>query len=246
MRVVCLILWAGGCLGQTDAFSVASVKTSASIVGKDRGDRIAFLPNGFSGRNVTLKTLIVEAYHVQPHQVSGGPKWLDSAEYDVEAKTAEPGAREQKRLALRALLAERFGLMLHRETKEMRVYELVIDKNGPKIKPSQVEEPDASFPVFHGDMQHFASLLTVQLSIHVMEDPSKPGMAGSTQTPVVNKTGLDGIYDIRIDRRPEPGTDVYTLWQRVLRDELGLKLQSGKSAVELLLVDHAERMPTAN
>jgi len=236
MRSLILVAFAAACPAQT-TFPVASVKPSQKIVGKDWGDRITFNPNGFTGRNVTLKTLIVEAYHLQPFQVTGGPNWLDTAEYEVDARTGESAGRDEVRLMLRTLLADRFVLALHRESKEMKVYELVVDKSGAKIQAARGDGTT---------MQQFANLLAVKLTIPVMDDPGKPGMARGTQTPVLDKTGLRGVYNIPADIRPEPGSDMFTLWQRVLREQLGLKLQSAKSQVEVLVVDHAERTPSAN
>ena len=99
---------------------------------------------------------------------------------------------------------------------------------------------------FRGDLQHFANLLSVQLTIPVIDDPGRPSIASGPAVPVLDKTGLSGIYDIRVNLKPEPGGDGFTLWQGVLRDQLGLKLESGREMVEVLVVDGAERMPTAN
>jgi uncharacterized protein (TIGR03435 family) len=214
-------------------FTVSSVKTSARIVGKDFGNRIAVSPNGFSGKNVSLKQLIVEAYQVQPFQVTGGPNWLDTSEYDVEAKTDGNASRTQVQAMLQALLTERFGLSLHRELRELKTYELVLEKGGSKLKPGDA------------DMRQFCNLLAVKLSIHVMDDPTKPGMASGPPVPVIDKTGLTGTYQFPDDVTPEPGADMFTLWQHKLHD-LGLKMESRKAAVEVLVVDRAEKVPVSN
>ena len=117
---------------QAQSFDVASVKPSPKTAGKDYNNRIAIGGATFSGRNVTLKRLVVEAYAVAPPQVFGGPKWLDENEYDVEAKADRPAAKEQLRLMLRTLLAARFHLAVHRETRELKVYAMVAGKSGPK------------------------------------------------------------------------------------------------------------------
>lgn len=236
---------------QTSTFEVASVKPSQRQVGKDAGAEVVFGPAGISGRNVTLKQLIVAAYRLQPHQVTGGPGWLDVGEYDVEAKADGPTPREQLARMLQALLADRFRLSLHSETRELRVYELVADKRGAKIHPAQDEE---SRPVqfsaggfqLRGDLQQFANLLSVQLSIPVIDDPGKPSIASGPPVPVLDKTGLTGIYDIAIEMKLEPGADAFVLWQRALQDRLGLKLEAGKEPVEVFVVDRAERAPSAN
>ena len=229
---------AAALLAAQSPFEVASVKPSARLVGPDYGNRMSYLPTGFSAKNVTLKRLIAESYHVQPFQVAGGPKWLDSAEYDVEARAASAETRENLRASLQALLTGRFHLALHRETKEMRVYNLL--GTGHKLKQGT---PGAHF---HGDLDHFAAFLAVQLTIHGMDDPTKPGLATGAPMPVINRTGLTAEYDIDVNIRPEPGADMYTLWQRALRDELDLHLESAKAPIEILVIDAADKMPSAN
>jgi uncharacterized protein (TIGR03435 family) len=230
------------------AFDVASVKPSERIVGKDYGNQISIRPTGFSGRNVTLKRLIEEVYRLQPHQVSGALNWLDLNEYDVEAKVDAPTSKNQLLLILRTLLTDRFRLAFHHEEKELRVYELVVDKGGAKIQP--VRDPEA--PVarrqqdFHGDMQQFANLLALKLTAPPLVDVATPSLARGTPTPVLDKTRLAGIYDISVDLKLELGVEMFTIWQRVLQDQLGLKLESRKANVDVLVVDRAERIPTAN
>jgi uncharacterized protein (TIGR03435 family) len=205
-------------------------------------------PAGLSGKNVTLKHLITQAYHLQPYQVFGGPGWLDVSEYDIDAKADGPAGKDRLALMLRTLLAERFGVVAHREARELRVYELVVDKGGPKIHAVK----DGEIPAagggrrFRGDLQQFANLLAVQLTIPLTDDPGKPGMASATPVPVVDNTGLAGVYEFSVDIKPELGGDMFTLWQRVLQDQLGLKLENRKSSVEVLVVDRAERVPTGN
>ena len=79
-----------------------------------------------------------------------------------------------------------------------------------------------------------------------MDDPGRPSVASGPPVPVVDKTGLQGIFDFNIEIRPEAGVDMYTLWQRVLQEQLGLRLESRKDKVDVLVVDGADRMPTAN
>jgi len=235
MRSVIFILLSCVALGQT--FEVASVKPSQQQVGKDDQGQITIGPAGLGGRNVTLKSLIAEAYQLQPHQVIGGPNWLDSNEYDIEAKADAPASQDQLRLMLRALLADRFRLTLHRETKELQVYELVVDKNGPKVHAAKEGQ----------SMRDLANLISIRLTIPaVSDDPSKPSIASGPPVPVLDKTGLEGIYDIRVDLKPEPGVDSYTLWQRLLQDRLGLKLESRKAKMEVVVIDGAEKTPTSN
>ena len=229
------------------AFEVASVRPSQREVGPDYNNQITYSANGIMARNVTLKRLIAEAYHVQLNQISG-PGWLDRSEYEVEARAAGASTRDEMALMLRGLLAERFNLKEHSETREMRAYELAVGKSGLKIHPMSEGEAagaQAGFH-FHGDMRQFADLLAVQLSIPAPVNPSVPSRASGPPIPVLDKTGLQGTYDFSVDIHPELGTDLFTLWQRALQDQLGLTLENRKENVEVMVVDQAEKMPPEN
>jgi uncharacterized protein (TIGR03435 family) len=227
---------------KTPAFDVASVRPSQGLVGPDENNRITFDPAGLTGRNVTLRRCVAEAYRLQLTQVVG-PAWMDRDEYDIDAKAGGPADREQISLMLRTLLAERFKLAQHSETRDLRVYELVVDKAGPRQEPLPVTGGGFRF---HGDLQRFADLLAAQLSIPVPDDPGRPGRASGPPVPVLDKTGLSGIYDFAVDIRPEPGSDMFALWQTALREKMGLRLESRKANMNVLVVDSAERIPTAN
>jgi uncharacterized protein (TIGR03435 family) len=230
------------------SFDVASVRPSQREVGPDYNNQITYSTTGIAARNVTLKRLIAEAYHVQLNQISG-PGWLDRSEYEVEAKAAGAITREQMALMLRSLLTERFKVKVHSETREMRAYELAVGKSGPRIRP--MNEGEAAGPSqarfhFRGDMRQFADLLAVQLSIPAPVDPSVPSRASGPPIPVLDKTGLQGTYDFSVDIHPELGTDPFISWQRALQDQLGLTLENRKENVEVLVVDEAEKTPTEN
>jgi uncharacterized protein (TIGR03435 family) len=231
----------------TPGFDVASVKPSQHLVGPDYNNQFSHSPNGIAARNVTLKRLVAEAYQVQMNQVSG-PGWLDKDEYDIDAKSAVPGTQEEQAVMLRSLVADRFKLTKHNETREMRVYELVTGKSGPRIhatKDGETSAAGAGFH-FHGDMRRFADLLAVQLSIPSPDNPAVPVRAATSPTPVLDKTGLQGIFDFSVDIRPELGTDMFAIWERALEDQLGLKIESRKGNVVVLIVDQATRLPTEN
>jgi uncharacterized protein (TIGR03435 family) len=232
--IILALLFAG-----TAAFDIATVKECVQAVGPDGGNRFTFTPTGFSARNATLHRLTAEAYHLQAFQVQGGPKWIHAAEYDVEARSALRGSPSQLREKLQALLEERFHLVFRRELKETRIYRLSIDKDGPKLIKSGKGR-------FHGDLRQFADFLAIQLSISEVEDPTKPATATATPIPVVDKTGLAGEFDIDITIQPEPNTPMFTLWHRVLRERLGLQLEAVKVPVEIVVVESANRKPTAN
>jgi uncharacterized protein (TIGR03435 family) len=229
------------------AFDVASVKPSQHIVGPDYNNQLAYTPTGITARNVTIKRLVAEAYQLQMDQVLGA-NWLDQNEYDIEAKTPVPASKEQIALMLRSLIAERFHMQQHTEMREMRVYELVVDKSGSKIHPIDGAKPATAAAGFHfhGDLRQFADLLAVQLSIPATNDPGAPVRASTSRIPVVDKTGMAGIFDFSVDIHPELGTDMFASWQRALHDQLGLKIESRKGKVAVLIVDQALKNPTEN
>ena len=228
-------------------FDVASVRASQHLAGPDYNNQLSYSPTGIIARNVTLKRLLAEAYQLQLNQVLG-PSWLDKNEYDIDARSAGAGTHEQHALMLRSLVAERFKLTEHSVMREMRVYELVIGKSGSKIHPiNDGEAPTAGTGFhFHGDLRQFADLLAVQLSIPASDNPAEPARASASPIAVLDKTGLPGIFDFNVDIRPELGTDMFASWQRVLQDQLGLRIESRKGNVDVLVVDEAARIPTEN
>jgi uncharacterized protein (TIGR03435 family) len=130
-------------------FEVASIKPSAQSGRVFRLDPKGGPGSGDPGRVTyaftTILNLMVDAYSVKRYQVSGGPKWLDSEQFDIVAKVPEGATKEQVKVMLQNLLAERFKLTLHRETKELPMYALVVGPKGPKLKDSTVTDtPPAS------------------------------------------------------------------------------------------------------
>ncbi len=232
----------------SQTFEVASVKPSAHAVGKDaRGTVVVIGADRATARNISLKGIIVAAYDLQPFQVAGGPGWLDLDEFDLDARAGSPVSQAELRSMLQQLLKERFHLALHRDFKDMRVYALLIDKGGPKLHPTEGElRPTTSPHDFHGSMRQLANLISIQLSIPTVDDPTRPAIASGPPAPVLDKTELAGNYDISVDLRPDLGGDSFSRWQRVLRDDLGLKLESQRALIGVLVIDHVDRTPTAN
>jgi len=229
------------------AFDVASVRPSGHEVGPDYNNQITESSAGFTGHNVTLKRLVAEAWHCQLNQVEG-PPWLDRNEYEVEARLPEGASEKEIPRMLRSLLAARFHLKEHSETREMRAYVLETGPGGAKSQPVRPGETAAAGQGFHfrGDMRQFADLLAVQFSIPAPESPNEPVRAGGPPIPVLDKTGLEGIYEFSVDMRPEMGTDSFTAWKRALEEQLGLKIESRKDAVPVVVVDDAAKVPTGN
>ncbi len=232
---------------KSPAFDVASVRPSRDTVGPDYNNQITWTRTGFSARNVTLRRLIAEGWNVQLNQVLG-PDWIDHSEYDISTRTTEGTSKEQMAPMIKNLLVVRFRLREHSETRTMRVYELAVAKTGPKIRPvadGESVKPASGFH-FHGGMRQFADLLAVQFSIPAPENPNVPARAGGPPPLVVDKTGLEGIFDFSVDMQPELNTDSFTAWQRALEDQLGLRINSQKEAVAVIVVDDAAKMPNEN
>jgi uncharacterized protein (TIGR03435 family) len=229
------------------SFEVASVRPSQHEVGPDYNNQITLTAAAFNGEHVTLKRLIAEAWHCQLNQVIG-PAWLDHKEYDVETRLPEGSGREQIPLMLQNLLTDRFHLKQHSETRSMHVYELTTAAGGAKIHAVQPDSAPESGSGFHfrGTMVRFADLLAVQFSIPAASSPDAPVKAGGPPIPVLDKTGLPGIYDFSVDIRPEMGTDAFTGWKRALQEQLGLQIESRSDAVPVVVVDDASQIPAAN
>ena len=138
--------------------------------------------------------------------------------YDVEARTDGPVTREQMRGMLQRLLAERFQIASHREQKTVRAHMLEVDRGGFKAPPRMTKG-------FHADIKELVRLISVQLTIPAISDPTRPSMASGPPVPVIDNTGLTGTYDFRVDTAPEPGVDMFEVWQRRLH-EVGLRLNS--------------------
>ena len=229
------------------AFEVASVRPSAHQVGPDYNNQITVTPDAFTGRNVTLRRLVADAWQCQLRQVVG-PSWLDQNEYDISARIPEGAKPDQVPFMLRILLTDRFHLRQHTDTRDMRAYELTVAPGGPKIHPASTTSPTSPGPGFHfhGDMRHFADLLTIQFSIPAPERPDQPSRAGGTPIPVLDKTNLKGVYDFSAVIRLVPGTDAFTLWKRALPEQLGLQIESRKAPVPVIIVDDAAKTPAAD
>jgi len=238
------------------AFDVISIRpnnNSTQMNGGNFSRRVGVrtTPDGFSASSLDLKSLIAIAYGVKPDQVSGGPGWIDSNRYDIEAKvvaangaTPQPLTREQSNLMLRSLLADRFKLAVHNETKEAPIYELIVAKNGPKLQPAK---PDQPFRMTVGGSGK-ATMEVDQISALIYQLSLQVGR------PVVDKTGLTGKYDIKLEWARDTGPSVGTANAdnasgpsifTAVQEQLGLKLQPAKAPVDVIVIDQVEQ-PTAN
>jgi bla regulator protein blaR1 len=230
---------------------------------------------GGGGRDVTLKFLLAFAYRLQKFQISGGPKWIDSDRFDVEGKADDPKASfDQLRLMLQSLLEDRFKLKLHRETKESRVYALVVGKGGPKIKLSSDQiSPDVNGPAPRGAGPNRGAIRGgegILVGNAVTLSWFATSLSQRVDRLVIDKTNLTGRFDIRLRWAPGPAEPLFDsagnrIPQTILdmngvtvgpdpsgpsifsaiQEQLGLKLESARAPLEVLVIDHVEK-PSPN
>jgi uncharacterized protein (TIGR03435 family) len=202
--------------------------------------------------NLSVKDLIQFAYGLPESQILGGPPWLDTIMFDIDAKS-DPSvdaqlhalpteqARHQKQLMVQALLADRFHLSTHQETRQLPVFALVIAKDGPKFKPSDVNGTT---------IDTGRSRLHIAGSDDTLAILSRE-LAQSLGRVVLNQTGMTGRYDITLKWTPDdasgssPASDAPPDIFTAIQEQLGLKLVSTKGPVPVLVIDHIER-PTPN
>jgi uncharacterized protein (TIGR03435 family) len=246
-----------------DVISIRPNKSANNMI------RMMSTPDGISQSNVPIKSLIASAYGVKEDLVSGGPGWVDSSSYDIEAKVAGPDVptykaltRDQRNLMLQALLTDRFKLATHTETKELPIYELVLAKGGSKLTeakpgdtyPNGFKGPDG---VGHGGMMRMdgrGKLSAQGIPMANLVDI----LSRQLHRTVVDKTGLTGKYDFNLeytpddaprgdgpahgDAAPDPnGPTIFT----ALEEQLGLHLNATKGPVKTIVIDHIDP-PTEN
>jgi uncharacterized protein (TIGR03435 family) len=221
-------------------FEVASIKPSKLITaGDNNSESIDMSPGGrLTLSNIRLSSCLKWAYGVQDPQISG-PGGLDLERYDIVAQAPGPTAEGQLKLMMRSLLADRFKLALHYEEKALTAYVLVVAKNGPKFRRSEgegksdVRRTQVGVTAEKISMKEFADLLSGQL-----------------RSPVADKTGLKGAFDLAFDLRQYIANEstpvsISSLILQAMEDQLGLKLQAAKTAVQVIVIDHLEK-PSAN
>lgn len=233
-------------------YEVASIKANT-----DGDFRLAFdiRPDGtLTATGITLKRLLMTAYNVQGFRLVGGPSWVGSDRWDLQAKPNRVTSPADVRQMLRTLLEDRFQLRSHPETRKLPVYELAVDRRGVKFQKAKdgaepaVEVTSGSIHLRRATAATFASQLSYALG-----------------RPVINKTGLSGEFDFALEWTPEPGVDggpstaglppgtvqppasapegpsIFT----AILEQLGLRLKSGRAPVEVIVIDAAKR-PTAD
>jgi uncharacterized protein (TIGR03435 family) len=220
------------------AFEAASIKPDES-----GGNYVETKPGYLNAHSATPATLIMWAYGVQSSQVSGANAavsgLLESARYTIVAKTAGPVPDSELRIMLQTLLAERFKLAFHRDSREIRVLALVVEKNGPKFHQSEGE----------GESKQQASSKLARRWTWTTMAQLASSLGEAMQAPVQDQTGLPGKYDFSLDLTPYVTTgerpDIAAMMVSGVREQLGLKLEPRRAATDVLVIDHLEK-PTAN
>ena len=251
-------------------------------------------PGRLNYENVSLKDVLTNAFNIRNYQLSG-PVWLASERFDLTAKIPAGATKDQFRIMLQNLLTERFGMKVHRETKEMAAYVLVVAKNGPKLKPSEVKPSDQDaaspqpspepgrklqpgkdgFPEMPpGDRGNSVFMMPGKARIISNNAPVSrliDILANQLDRPIIDATDLKGNYDLTLYFEPEmrsmpgggmppreapgptspgpapaPEGPAYPTLTTAIQEQLGLKLESKKAPVDLVIIDRIEKTPTEN
>ncbi len=217
-------------LGQTPApkFDVTSVRPSQPGV---NGTYVLCESGRFTVYHDTLKALIQSAWRVRDVQVVGGPGWIESDEFYIAAKGDPAASADQCRAMVQALLADRFKLAVHRETRQLPVYGLVMDPKGPKFHESEASaRPDMTGGPGQMKAQRISMAILAQTLSRLLDRP------------VLDQTGLAGRYDFKLEWTPDGdaaggGASIYA----AVQDQLGLRIETKSGPMERLVIDRVEK-----
>jgi uncharacterized protein (TIGR03435 family) len=237
-----LVLAAAIALGQDvqPRFEVASIKPHFGGPGPIRF--VLNLPQRLTAENVWVKLLIRTAWDVRDFKIIGAPSWVTSDRFDIEAVSEGKTSPAEKRLMLRSLLEERFQLKVHREERQMPVYELTAAKGSLKLHASAgggCLPPDRNVALAPGQQPRQIEGSAIRMNAFAV------WLSEVLQRPVVDRTGFTGIFDVNLtwsDDQVNP-TDIDSGSPSIftaLQEQLGLKLASAKGPVQALIIDHAE------
>jgi uncharacterized protein (TIGR03435 family) len=267
-------------VAQAQQFDVASVKPAPPLTPATMGQAGRFVggpgssePDHIRVPAVSLRLVIMTAYDMKTHQIAG-PSWIDTERFDFAVTVPEGATKAQVGVMWQNLLKERFGMVMHHESKEFAVDELVIGRGGHKLKdnveenpnaegPARVENEKLSGPGFvsrigsTGTMAEGSILARAQTLV-----PLVNLMTGQNGRPVVDKTGLTGKYDFEVQftydlpgLQPNGGTaaagitasdDPRLTLLLAVQQQLGLRLERSKAMLDTIVVDKAEKVPTEN
>ncbi|HUB52346.1 MAG TPA: TIGR03435 family protein [Terracidiphilus sp.] len=238
------------------AFDVVSIKPHPPSPGPSEGYGWGTAPKGFSATGIKTSMLIVFAYDLHtPDEILNSPAWARTDGFDVKAKSDEPTAAVLQKMSdaeadrmlkqmLRPVLADRFQLRIHHETRQLPVYNLVVAKSGPKMKASAATDGSTGSSMSNGYISG-QGVPVAALAFNLSNEVGRQ---------VIDKTGLTGNYDFELKWTPDEmqaapessddddsGASVFA----AIQEQLGLKLESAKGPVDVLVIDHIER-PSEN
>ena len=240
-------------------FEVVSIRPESSGNGQVRV-RLSWLPGGrFVANGFTARMLIGIAYGAKNFQISGGPSWTERDGYSVEAKgnvigkgpilslflTQQQKEEEENQLKLQALLAERFQLKFHKETRDEQVYSLVVAKDGPKLRAANLDGGAPETDRRPGLKMYPYQLTGTSVSLRYLAEE----LSRRLSRKVIDQTRLTGEFDFNLRWAPDAadgnslpdGPSIFTAMQ----EQLGLKLESSKAPVDEIIIDHIEK-PSGN
>jgi uncharacterized protein (TIGR03435 family) len=239
VKLAILVVFGATLVWAQPVFEAATVKVNDSG-SNAMGGVHGFRDGGVHMVNFTLKTIIGVAYGVEEYRILAGPSWISSERYDIEAKPATRVSDTVAQSMLQALLAERFDLRVHRETRTVAGYRLLAEKADGKLTAAQGER--VGFRIM--SMEEIRGTGTMPMVAWVL----KAILGG----PVQDDTGLSGKYEIAVKfraDRPEDagsssefGVSIFT----ALKQDLGLTLKAAQIPVEVVIVDHALKTPVPN
>lgn len=263
----CLVVVNGQTPPNPSAFEVASIKENVS--GGDNASVRAQPGGRVSVSNNSLRNIVRNAYNVQNYQIIGGPDWINTVRWDITAKAADDATPPQLLLMLRTLLADRFKLVARHEQREMPIYALVIARAdgrlGPQLHSSSTDcaalfaaakaKGEALSPTTNGRPTCGTRTTrgTMMTSGAAMADLAR-NLSAFAGRPVVDKTGLSGVFDLDLTWSPEQGpsgpdgtalppassSDGVSLFTAV-QEQLGLKLDAQRAPVDVLVIESAQR-----
>jgi uncharacterized protein (TIGR03435 family) len=229
-------------------FDVATIRPS-----DDKDDNRFFIPlaggNGYSVHRQDVRAMIALMHRVPTRQISGGPEWLGSALWDIEAKTLaeQPYTLDELHIRFNNLLAERFHLKFHIEQREGPVYLLTIDKSGLKMKPNPAPEGHKILMTCSGGGTCHGNHIPMDYLCWFLGGELEAG-----KRPVLDRTGLTGAYDFDLTYAPDTPADNLPADARdhpgirdAVREQLGLHLEAGRGPIDYYVIDHIER-PSEN
>jgi len=243
------------------AFEVVSIKPLDAFKPRPPGSTRSD-PGRVSYPNAILSALIMQAFDVKRYQIDG-PAWIDTQFYEVLAKLPDGASKDQVPAMLQAMLAERFELKMHRESRSESVYALVAGKNGPKLKKSD----DSVAPTVagangtrvpasltfstlghmefsHATMARFAQVLSNFIGRPVLDMTELPGNFDIVlDVSMADLQGLQQTFQVNPDQIPEASASASIF---AALQSLGLKLESRKAPIEHIVIDEAKRVPTEN